>query len=711
MTGFYERLSAHRKDDDKLRKCIDNVVDKLDRATDPKRPGMLLGKIQSGKTRAFLGVIALAFDRGFDVAVVLTKGTKTLARQTVKRIGHDFKEFVDKDEILLFDIMEAPESLTRAELRRKIIIVAKKQVHNLTRIRKILVETYPELRTRRVLLVDDEADLASVRFTKKKGESDFDQGRIASQMDELRQTVGNISFLQVTATPYSLYLQPDSYEDSSQAKEVFHPKRPAFTELLPIHAAYVGGETYFGNHGTEDPRHYLYVEVPDHEHDALRSNDGRVIREDHLWVNKRIVKLRHGLAAFLLAVAIRRRQQEQKGEASRKYAMIIHNDTQRSAHKWQLETVNKLVRLFETAAADGDARLRELFDAAYDDLKRSVTADGGHMPTPEEGYADLLALINDGELNVQQVNSDVDLEPLLDVDTAELRLRTKANVFIGGSILDRGITVPNLISFYYGRNPKRMQADTALQHSRMYGARPKADIAVTRFYTSRAVYIRLRQIHDLETTLREAFESSAQDGAVVFIKSDRAGGVVPCAPSKIALSDIVTLRPSDILLPTGFDTVASSNLAPSIRRIDAMVPPACLNTGRFAEIDLEAAIQVIDQVEPTLVFNGASDFDWGAMRALLRYHVDRSGGAIAILCETDRRLSRAASGDRTGLSILGSEKLRALVRDPGRAKPALILLKQIGGSELGWKAGPFWWPMLAVTRHAAPCVFAKNAAP
>ena len=29
------------------------------------RPGMLLGKIQSGKTRIFIGVIAMAFDNGY----------------------------------------------------------------------------------------------------------------------------------------------------------------------------------------------------------------------------------------------------------------------------------------------------------------------------------------------------------------------------------------------------------------------------------------------------------------------------------------------------------------------------------------------------------------------------------------------------------------------------------------------------------------------
>jgi hypothetical protein len=47
---------------------------------------------------------------------------------------------------------------------------------------------------------------------------------------------------------------------------------------------------------------------------------------------------------------------------------------------------------------------------------------------------------------------------LLD-ERSELRLPTSFNIFVGGSILDRGITIPNLIAFYCGRNPKTMQAD------------------------------------------------------------------------------------------------------------------------------------------------------------------------------------------------------------------------------------------------------------
>jgi hypothetical protein len=708
--GFYARLREQREDDEQLQKCIENVVDQLDSADNPEKPGMLLGKIQSGKTRAFLGVVARAFDRDYDIAIVLTKGTKTLASQTVKRIGRDFKSFIDNDEIVLFDIMSAPLPLTKSELRRKIIIVAKKQVQNLSRIQKLFDEQHPLLKERRILLVDDEADMASVRFSKRKGESDYDQGTIANQMDELRGSLARISFLQVTATPYALYLQPEDYEEATQAKEVFYPKKPSFTEILPIHDAYVGGDAYFGGHGAEDPRHYLYVEVNDREHDALRSNDGRAIREDRLWTSENIRVLRRSLISFLLSVSIRRHQQSALELAQQKYAMIIHNDTQRVAHTWQWETVQKLLMAFEAAVEIGDMRLRMVFDEAYGDLSRSVMADRGHLPSASDAFQDVCKLIDDGELNVQRVNSDVQLEPLLDPETAELKLRAKANVFIGGSILDRGITVPNLLAFYYGRNPKRMQADTVLQHSRMYGARPKADLAVTRFYTSRDVYSRLVQIHSLETALREAFESGAHDGGVVFIQSDARGGIIPCAPSKISLSDVVAVKPNDVLLPTRFDTIAAGKLKRVINSIDKLIPADCLDTKVFAEIELSQAISLIDSISETLVASGQPGFDWEAMKGLLSYYADKSGGRVLILAEQGRRLSKAASGDRSGISILGTAELRALVREPTRQAPALVLLKQDGGEELGWKAGPFWWPMLASPSQANSCVFATKVA-
>src|SRR5208337_943634 len=185
-TGFYARLRESRKDDDALAACIDGVVKQLeDTSTTGDRPGMLLGKIQSGKTRAFVGVIARAFDRGFDIAVVFTKGTKTLSAQTVARLRHDLRDFIDDDEMLVFDIMQPPGKLTKSEQRRKLVIVAKKQAKNLERIIHFFDSDYPDLKGRRVLIIDDEADLASVRFVRRKDQPDIEQGKIAEQMDAI----------------------------------------------------------------------------------------------------------------------------------------------------------------------------------------------------------------------------------------------------------------------------------------------------------------------------------------------------------------------------------------------------------------------------------------------------------------------------------------------------------------------------------------------
>jgi hypothetical protein len=710
--GFYSLLRNKRGDDDELAACIDRVVKQLeDTSTTGDRPGMLLGKIQSGKTRAFVGVIARAFDRGFDISVVFTKGTKTLSAQTVARLASDLRDFIDEDEILVFDIMQPPGKLTKSERRRKIVIVAKKQAKNLERLLHFFDSDYPDLKGRRVLIVDDEADLASVRFVRKKDQPDIEQGKIAEQMDALRRLVGKVAYLQVTATPYSLYLQPNSYEIGDKQGYIFKPKRPAFTELLPIHSGYVGGDDYFLAPAEGDPRSFLFVEVKREEQDALRKPDQRRIRKERVLDSPNTAGLVRAITTFVLAVCVRRWQQAEIGERKRKYAMVIHNDTHKAAHAWQYQIVEWVLEAAIDAAMKHPERLRPIFDAAYADLKSSVEADHGRIPEPDRAFELFIEALQDEDVTREKVNSDNQVMALLD-ERAELRLRTSFNIFVGGSILDRGITIPNLIAFYYGRNPKTMQADTVLQHSRMYGNRDRRDLAVTRFYTSRDVYDRLYTINEFENALREAFESGAHDQGVVFIQSDAANRVRPCAPNKVLLSNVITMRPLGLYLPTGFQTRSARELVAAEKELSAIIPPAARDTTTFVEIDRETAMQIIAITEKTLDFND-NDFEWDAMRALLDYYSnirDGGDGKVLLLVETRRKLSREKSGDKSGLSILGGGTIRDLVLDPLRSKPALILLQQEGTRDLGWSGHSFWWPVLAAPGTVEPCVFATKVA-
>lgn len=138
--------------------------------------------------------------------------------------------------------MHAPESFSAFELDSKLILVAKKQSDNLRRLIDLFKKSSPMI-AKRTLVIDDEADNASIGYTKKAGL--IEANSIATQISELRTVIQSSSFLQVTATPYSLYLQPNEVEVANVI--TFKPTRPAFTKLVPVPKEYVGGETYLGS--------------------------------------------------------------------------------------------------------------------------------------------------------------------------------------------------------------------------------------------------------------------------------------------------------------------------------------------------------------------------------------------------------------------------------------------------------------------------------
>src|SRR5699024_12280229 len=98
--------------------------------TSVEKPGILVGMIQSGKTRAFIGMLAKCFDEGYDDAIVLTKSSKALVEQTVRRIKDEFNDPYDHDHLDVYDKMSLPKRLTPFILNQKLIIEVKKKKHN-----------------------------------------------------------------------------------------------------------------------------------------------------------------------------------------------------------------------------------------------------------------------------------------------------------------------------------------------------------------------------------------------------------------------------------------------------------------------------------------------------------------------------------------------------------------------------------------------------
>ena len=224
----------------------------------------------------------------------------------------------------------------------------------------------------------------------------------------------DIAFLQVTATPYSLYLQPEGYEAAvTGGNYVFKPSGLPLRNRFPFLASMWAAMTIW-EFQDNDPRSHLIVEVSDQEQDALRRSDRRKISRDRVLDSPNTVGLRRAIVTFVLAVCVRRWQQQDASEKPRKYAMIIHNDTQRSAHAWQDQVIDWIFDAILKADERDPATLRPLFDEAYDDLHASVTADRGCMPDRNAAFGLFIEALQSDDVVREKVNSDQDVMALLD---------------------------------------------------------------------------------------------------------------------------------------------------------------------------------------------------------------------------------------------------------------------------------------------------------
>jgi hypothetical protein len=201
-------------------------------------------------------------------------------------------------------------------------------------------------------------------------------------------------------------------------------------------------------------------------------------------------------------------------EPDQNCAFLCHVSTRTSDHKH----IENLLRKYKSdLATDLKARKPETLHrlkAAYDDLAsthkgiRNVKFSGlsqcvhddipsgenhrvpGHVPGDDIVTA--IQFFSPG-IAVKLVNGQTD---------EDVAVKSPYNLFVGGNKLGRGVTIKNLLVSYYGRNPKTPQADTVLQHARMYGYRRK-DIGLLRLFLPRELHLVFKAINKMERALRE----------------------------------------------------------------------------------------------------------------------------------------------------------------------------------------------------------------
>lgn len=683
----------------KTEKCIFDTVKKLDEIGN--KPLVMLGKIQSGKTKSFIGVISVAFDNGYDLAVVLTKNSNALARQTTARMRQEFNCFQDEDLIQIFDIMCIPKDMNQFELDQKLIIVVKKEKNNIPKLINF-IEKYSLNKSKKCLIIDDEADFCSIGYEKNKKIDEFDLRTIANQINDLRLQL-TCKFIQVTATPYSLYLQPEEINLSNKKIE---PVKPVDTILVPSGEGYIGGDYYFDRE--KNPiGEYLYEAIDKSELLILKSGDRRRFKEEEILTNDKIQGLRSAIINFIVGGCIRIIQNGgvPRGKKN-KFSFIIHTEIAKSTHTRQENLITELLELLSKEAKNNSDLFRRFIMQSYNKLEESIKAYNFDMPEFQDVLDMVTKAIIDEWITKAIVNSENDINTLLD-DDGQLKLRSPLNIFIGGQILDRGITIANLIGFYYGRSPQKMQQDTVLQHSRMYGYRSKEDLAVTKFYTTKDLYERMTKINEFDSRLREEFEEGKFDKGVIFISKDSNGRIIPCSPQKILISNTQVLKGGKTVTIVGFQTGYKSNISKYINSIDDILKS--YNNGELKgkyKIPKEVAIKIINYVYKSIEIENENCIDEKAFISLINY---LSKNYVNVYCGVDREISRLRKTSRyySDMPYNRDNDLRQ-AKEMAISEPTLMLMKQKGAQEKGWRNAEFYWPVLVTQENVDTAVFTSD---
>lgn len=729
------------------KQCIIETVDALydpNLSNDEKKePALLLGNIQCGKTDTFENIIALAFDKGVDIAVILTKNNTALTKQTKMRAENDFSAFAQgrghRVTVHIHDIMELRTiGLNQATVdSSKTIIICKKQKNNLNEIIRLFNSSNNKyLKYKKVLIVDDEADFASRNYKKtgKAGNQNIEALRTTEQIDDFRCILDDCRYLQVTATPYSLLLQPSGQLNLNNG--TLEPFKPRFISVVPTHDKYIGAKQYFEeSKNAESMYSYLYDRVRPNEMNVLyRTYHPYLTENGHKSQN--LFGLESAIFNYLMSTAVRRIQERQVNpRADYHSSALFHIEIRRDRHDWQYDLIKSIIEDIKKQLENKVYSIWLMACMTLADVMLKSSNEAGRKeglisvdyPRVDDILDEIKELLAQDNINIIKVNSDNVIINLLNQKTGELRLDAAANIFVGGNVLDRGITVQHMLCFFYGRNPGTFQQDTVLQHARMFGARSLEDMAVTRFHTTERIYRAFEMMCEMDEDLRQRIIESKRNGTdlgTIFVGYNRQ--IRPCAPTKTAASDLNTILPNQRVLPIGFMAGYKSNIRKTIEEIDRLImtSPNYSNQDNegFFEIDKDTVVKILNLIKTTYLYsryyeNEEFENDITHMLCVLEYSLSVAQDKEKLYCWhlTDRNLNRLRTNGGFNDAPEGSGGHIDKTRNKAIDSPVITLIKQNGkrnvnqrGINIGWNDAEFYWPVLMTQRNIKRAVYSIN---
>ena len=489
--GRYRKLLAEKRFSAHVLASLDEVTDRtLGLLENPRkegkwdRRGMVVGHVQSGKTANYTGLICKAADAGYEVIIVIAGLHNNLRNQTQMRLDEGFTGF-DSSKLLSnnkesesiigvgrHDRKHRPNSFTNTirdfnkqtatsigiplkNLNQPVLFVIKKNTWTLKNLLEWLREHNAKGGASSIrapmLLIDDEADNASINIRKRQE----DVSRINGQIRELLGVFDRSCYIGYTATPFAnIFIDPES--DNAMFGEDLFP-RDFIVSLDPP-------DNYFGSSR-------VFLDEPDSGQGSsiIRyiEDNGDLLPLKHRKVHQLIGlpdSLKFAIRTFILARAIRLGRDQTGMHNSMLVNASIFTDVQRQLRNevhMLLEQIRSSIRVNGAkpeADALNDPEIRELHEVF---LKEYSGNCGLEWTVIQERLWESISPIKAVEVNSKSSGT---------LDYSDHEKHGLNVIAIGGFSLSRGLTLEGLTISYFLRNS--MMYDTLMQMGRWFGYRP-----------------------------------------------------------------------------------------------------------------------------------------------------------------------------------------------------------------------------------------------
>ncbi|GIF96587.1 Z1 domain-containing protein [Catellatospora citrea] len=412
--------------------------------------GLVVGYVQSGKTTNFTAVIAKLADVQYRLVIVLSGIHNGLRRQTQVRLDQYLKDLNPDRWVTLTEesrdfVKPAHEFAAVLSSEKTVLAVVKKNAAVLGKLIKWLdtANGRKALETAAVLVVDDEADQASVAT-----------GRINPLVRKLLGLMPRCTYVGYTATPFANVFVDPTQDD-------LYPK--SFILNLPRPDGYFGPETIFGRDAVEGedddelgpPDGYDMVRTVEEADVPLLRPGGKEPADG--FAPTMIDPLVTAVHWFWLATAARRARGDD-GHST----MLIHTSVKIAVHESYRAPLQTLQRRASEELTSGRPEVLDRWRRVWEEESAKVPAE--EFDQKQNTFDDLLPHLG-GVVDATRIV----LDNYRSQDRLDYSAPSVVAIAVGGNTLSRGLTLEGLVVSFFVRGATAY--DTLLQMGRWFGYR------------------------------------------------------------------------------------------------------------------------------------------------------------------------------------------------------------------------------------------------